>query len=111
MTPAVFGKEHLIYIIFSIITAVVVCVCAKKFAKTERSQKIIVKCAGGILLATILANRLALVFERDTANWYKLITDSFCSTSSYVLSLALLLGKKDNNVLHFVWFISLVGGI
>ena len=111
MNPKVFGKEHLIYIFISIITAVVVCLCAKKFAKTEKSQKILIKCAGAILFAIILFNRLALVFERDTANWTKLITDSFCSTSSYVLSLAIIFGKKDNYVLHFVWLISLAGGI
>ena len=59
----------------------------------------------------IFANRLALVFEHDTPNWQKLITDSFCSTSSYVLSLALIFGKKDNKVLHFVWLIALAGGV
>ena len=40
----------------------------------------------------------------------KLLTDSFCSTSSYVLSLAILLGKRNNNVLHFIWLIALLGG-
>ncbi len=111
MNPTVFGKEHIIYMVISVITAVVTCVCAKKFAKTEKAQKWVIKCAGGILFAIIFSNRLALVFEHDTPNWFKLITDSFCSTSSYVLSLAILLGKKDNDVLHFAWFIALVGGV
>ena len=111
MNPQLFGKEHILYIVISILFAVGVCICAKKFAKTEKSQKIIMKCAGVLLFVTILANRLSLVFEGDVANWKKLITDSFCSTTSYVLSLTLIFGKKDNNVLHFVWFIALVGGI
>lgn len=40
----------------------------------------------------------------------KLITDSFCSTSSYVLSISILIGKKNNKVLHFIWLIALGGG-
>jgi hypothetical protein len=50
------------------------------------------------------------VFEYDTPNWNKLITDSLCSTSSYVLSITLLVGKKNNNVLHFIWLVALAGG-
>ncbi len=111
MNPQLYGKEHLTYVIISLAVAIIVCICAKKFAKTEKSQNIIIKCAGILLFIVIFANRLVLVFEGDTANWKKLITDSFCSTSSYVLSLTLIFGKKDNKILHFVWFISLVGGI
>ncbi|MBQ7885247.1 MAG: YwaF family protein [Clostridia bacterium] len=111
MNPVLFGKEHIIYIVISIIVATVVCICAKKFAKTEKSQKILMRCLGGVLLAIIFFNRVALVFEGQNPNWLKLLTDSFCSTSSYVLSLSLIFGKKDNNVLHFVWLISLAGGV
>ena len=110
MNPKVFGKEHLIYVIISVVLTIAICVLAKVFAKTDKAKKIVVKCAGAILFLIIFANRLALVFEYNRVNWMKLITDSFCSTSSYVLSLAILLGKRNNNVLHFVWLISLAGG-
>lgn len=111
MNPQVFGTEHLIYIAVSIVTALVVSLLAARFAKTEKAQNAVMRFAGGVLFVIIFANRLALVFEHDTANWQKLITDSFCSTSSYVLSLALIFGKKDNKVLHFVWLIALAGGV
>ena len=110
MNPKIYGTEHIIYVAISLMVAVTACVCAKKFIKSEKTQKITVKCLGGILLAVILSNRLVLVFEGQTPNWFKLITDSFCSTSSYVLSLTLLFGKKDNNILHFIWLIVLAGG-
>jgi hypothetical protein len=83
---------------------------SKRYAKSEKSQTLVIKCAAGILFLIIFTNRLALVFEYGDPNWKKLITDSFCSTSSYVLSLALLLGKKNNNVLHFIWLVALAGG-
>lgn len=41
----------------------------------------------------------------------ELITDSVCSTSSYVLSISLLIGKKDNKILHFIWLVALGGGV
>ncbi len=111
MNPQVFGKEHIIYIIISILTAVVTCILAKKYAKSEKAKNLVIKCSAGILFLIIFTNRLALVFEYGDPNWQKLITDSICSTSSYVLSICLLLCKKNNNVLHFVWLISLAGGI
>ena len=110
MNPQVLGKEHLIYIAVSILTALVVCIVTKRFAKTEKAGTGIVKAAAGILFLIIFANRMVLVFEYGAPNWRKLITDSFCSTSSYVLSLSILLGKKNNNVLHFIWLVALAGG-
>ncbi|MBQ9790310.1 MAG: YwaF family protein [Clostridia bacterium] len=111
MNPQVFGKEHLTYVIICVVAAVLICVLSKIFAKTEKAQQIVVRCAGGVLFAIIFANRLALVFEHENANWLKIITDSFCSTSSYVFSIAALFGKKDNSVLHFLWFVCLAGGL
>lgn len=110
MNPQVFGKEHLIYVIVSIIVTLAVCILSKLFIKTEKAKTIFIKISGLILFIIIFSNRLALVFEYDKANWMKLITDSFCSTSSYVLSLALLIGKRNNNVLHFIWLVALAGG-
>lgn len=110
MNPQVFGKEHLIYIIVSITVAIIVCILAKRLAKTDKAKTIVIKIAAAILFIIIFTNRLALVFEYEKANWMKLITDSFCSTSSYVLSIALLIGKKNNKVLHFIWLVALAGG-
>ena len=110
MNPQVFGKEHLLYVAVSMIIAFLVCFLAKRYAKGERAKTYVIKAAAAILFIIIFSNRLALVFEYDTPNWQKLITDSFCSTSSYVLSITLLVGKKNNNVLHFIWLVALAGG-
>ena len=94
MNPVLYGKEHLIYIAASLLIAFVVCFAAGKKLKTERSKIIYIKCAAAVLFLTIFLNRLALVFEYDQVNWLKLLTDSFCSTSSYVLSLSILFGNR-----------------
>lgn len=111
MNPQLYGMEHIIYIIISIISALCICILAKIFAKTKKSQKIIIKISALILFLIIFINRIVLVFEYEKANWLKMITDTFCSTSSYVLSLAILFGKENNCVLHFIWLIALAGGI
>ena len=110
MNPVLYGKEHLIYIAVSLTAAFTVFFIATKFIKSERSKTVFLKCAAAVLLLTIFTNRLALVFEYGGVDWLKLLPDTFCSTSSYVLSLSILFGKKNNNVLHFIWLIALAGG-
>ena len=110
MNPTLYGKEHLIYIAVSLITAVICILIATRLARYPRGGLIFLKCAAAVLFITILTNRFALVFEYNEVDWLELLPDSFCSTSSYVLSLAILFGKKNNSVLHFIWLIALAGG-
>lgn len=107
----VFGAVHWIYLAITLSLSVVGLFCAKKFAKSEKSQKIILKSIAGMLLVWILINRLSQVFRYQNTRWEQIIPESFCGMSSLVLSLAVLLGKKDNNVLHFVWILALVGAV
>ncbi len=106
----VFGTVHWIYLAISLTISIIGLFCAKKFAKTEKSQKIILKCIAGLLLIWIILNRLSQVFRYNQVHWEKIIPDSFCGMTSLVLSLAVLIGKKDNVALHFTWFLALVGG-
>jgi hypothetical protein len=111
MAPQLFGIEHILYILISTVVAVITLVLARKTAVTEKSQKIFLKILALLLLAAILANRLSQVFRYGTVRWYCIIPDSFCGMTSLVLALAVLFGKKDNCVLHFVWLLGLFGGI
>lgn len=111
MDLKVFGLVHLIYLAITISLSVVGLFCAKKYAKSESSQKIILKSIAGMLFIWILINRLSQVFRYSQVRWEQIIPDSFCGMTSLVLSLAVLFGKKDNNVLHFAWFLALVGAV
>ena len=111
MTPEVFGKEHIIYFIVSTLIGVASIILAKKYAKTQKSQNVFLKCLAFLLFASILANRLSQVFRYSEVRWYLIIPDSFCGMTSLVIALAVLLGKKDNIVLHFAWLLGLFGGI
>lgn len=109
--PTLYGFEHITYLLVCLILAVFACLHAAKYAKTEAVQTRIIRIAGLLLFLTIFTNRLVLVFCEGIVDWLKLIPDSFCSASSYLLSLSLLFGKRDNAVLHFVWLPSLAGGL
>lgn len=111
MAPQLFGMEHILYIAITSVLAGAGLLCAKRFAKTERSQTVIWKSLAFLLLAAIVTNRLSQVFRYGTVRWYCIIPDSFCGMTSLVLALAVLFGKKNNNVLHFVWLLALFGGI
>lgn len=111
MNPQLFGIEHILYILLSTLLGSASLVAAKKFAKTEKSQKIFLKSLAFLLFVAIMANRLSQVFRYDEVRWYCIIPDSFCGMTSLVLSLGVLFGKKDNNVLHFAWLLGLFGGI
>jgi hypothetical protein len=111
MPAVVFGKEHWIYLAIFVLFSLVILMLGKKYAKCERSQAIFLKSLALALFATILMNRLSQVFRYDMIRWEQIIPDSFCGMSSLVLSLAVLLGKKKNPVLHFVWFLALIGGM
>lgn len=111
MMPELFGIEHILYIVISTIVGIIMLFLALRYGKNEKMQKIILKIFALILLGSILTNRLSQVFRYDTVRWYTIIPDSYCGMTSLVLSLAVLLGKKDNCVLHFVWLLGLFGGI
>lgn len=111
MDLRVFGLVHWIYLIITLPLSAVGLFCVKKFAKSEKAQKIVLKSIAAALFVWILLNRLSQVFRYNQVRWNQIIPDSFCGMTSLVLSLAVLFGKKDNVALHFTWCLALVGSV
>lgn len=108
MEPKIFGWEHLTFLAVFVVIMVVALILVKKFAKTVRTQNIIVKCVALILFITVVWNRISLAVLQN--NPARLIPNTFCGMSNLVLSLAVLFGGRNNNVLHFVFYFAIVGG-
>ena len=108
MNPQIFGWEHLIFLATFAIFMIVSLILLGIFIKDEKNKVIILKLTAFLLLLFIIWNRISISISNK--RWTYLIPDSFCGMSSLVLSLAVLIGKKDNNILHFVFYISIVGG-
>ena len=111
MDLRVFGTVHLIYLAITLPLSVIGLLLAKKYAKSEKAQSIVLKSLGGLLLIWIIINRLSQVYRYDQVRWEQIIPDSFCGMTSLVLALSVLFGKKDNPVYHFVWSLGLVGAV
>lgn len=111
MPAELFGIEHFTYIGITAVLAGAGLFCARKFAKTEKAQNVILKSLALALLISILTNRLSQVFRYGTTRWEQIIPDSYCGLTSLALSIAVLFGKKDNDAYHFLWILALFGGI
>ena len=111
MAPELFGIEHILYIIISTILGGISLFFAYKYVKTEKAQSLFLKVLAIALFISVMTNRVSQVFRYDIVRWYCLIPDSFCAMTSLVLSLAVIFGKKDNCIYHFVWLLGLFGGV
>lgn len=107
----VFGGVHIIYLLITLPLSALGLYFAKRYAKTDRAQSIVLKSIAAMLFIWILINRLSQVFRYSDVRWEQIIPDSFCGMTSLVLSLAVLFGKRDNPVYHFTWALGLVGAL
>lgn len=107
--PEVFGWEHLTYTAVFLALAIAAIVLILKYVKTEKTLSMIMRIIGGVLFICILWNRISICVSHKNA--LLLIPDTFCGISSLVLSLALLLGKRDNIVFHFICYLGFIGGL
>ena len=109
MDLSVFGTVHILYLLATVPASVLGLVLAKKYAKSERAQQIVLKSLAALLLVWIVINRLSQVYRYGDVRWEQIIPDSFCGMTSLVLALSVLLGKRNNPVYHFVWHLGFVG--
>lgn len=106
----VFGVEHIIYLILTILVGVGSILFAKKCCKEEKKLQLFIRILGGILLVLIIANRICISI-REGYDWAYLAPDSYCAISSFTMAIAMLIGKKDGILFHFVCYLGFVGGL
>ena len=109
MPPKVYGTEHILFLVIFFVLAIVATILIKKYAKTTKAQDIVVKIVAGLLFIAVMWNRISIAVLSN--NYAKLIPNSFCGMSSLVFALAVLIGKRNNNVLHFVVYLAFAGGL
>ena len=63
MNPKIFGWEHFTYLGIMIAITVAGIILIKKFIKNEKTKIIILKIMAGILLVSILSNRISIIFK------------------------------------------------
>ncbi len=105
----IFGTEHIIFLVIFFVFAIISWVLIKKYAKNEKTKSIIVRCIGALLFLFVLWNRIELIIKNG--QFYRILPNSFCGLNSFVLGLAVLFGRKNNSVLHYVCYVAFVGGL
>ena len=105
----IFGWEHLTFIGIFIVLFVVSITVIKLKVKSERVIDVTVKVFGGVLLALLLFNRIAICCHRESA--WGLIPDSFCGVGSLGLAVSCLFFKRSALPYHVFVYCMLFGGM
>ncbi len=106
--PKVFGWQHIVYLVIFVAAFAATLTVIKLKVKRERTLNIIIKSLGGLLLALIIFNRIAIAFHRHDA--WGLVPDSFCGMTSLCLAICALVCKKDALPFHCLAYIAFWGG-
>jgi len=105
----IYGVEHVLFLVVSALIVFLLILFTKLFIKSGKIRILVVRIIGGILLISLILNRIAIAIHRN--NITGLLPDSFCGISSLMLSLLAIFYKKDNALLTSFALISLLGGL
>ena len=104
-----YGWQHLTFLAIFIAASAVSLVLIKLKVKSEAKIDLTVRILGGVLLALIVFNRIAIAFHKESA-WF-LIPDSFCGMGSLGLSITCLFFKRGALPYHAFVYCMLFGGL
>ncbi|MFP4187483.1 MAG: hypothetical protein ACLFSU_04845, partial [Acholeplasmataceae bacterium] len=107
--PKIYGTEHILYLLISVILAVILYRFIISRIPDERSSSRIIRILGLFLLAAIIWNRLSITLDdRDLSEFFP---GTFCGASSLFLSLGAMTLKRNSSFFHSVAFLGLYGGM
>ena len=109
MPPKLYGMQHIIYIVVFLIVFAAAVLVARFVTKTEKQQSLLIKIAGGILLALLIFNRISLAVWHKNAVW--LLPNTYCGMSSLLLAVVVIVGKPHNRIYDFIFYLETIGGI
>ena len=103
-----YGWAHITYIAVAIVAGVVSLVLIKLKVKSEKTLDLTVKCLGGVLIALVVFNRIAIAVHRESG--WGLVPDSFCGVGSLALAICCLFLKRGALPYHVFVYCMLFGG-
>lgn len=109
LNPQLYGWQHLTYLAIYFVILVASIILTKLYIKTDKQKTILLKSVAGVLLIFILMNRISIAVKYN--NIASFIPNTYCGTTSLLLSLFVLFGKPELKAYHFLFYMGLVGGI
>ena len=104
----IYGWAHLTFIGIYIALFAASLIFIKLKVKSEKTIDLIVKILGGVLLALIIFNRIAIACHRESG--WGLVPDSFCGVGSLALAICCLFFKRGALPYHVFVYCMLFGG-
>ncbi len=114
-TEGLYGLYHIIYIFLSYSLIAFGLVLTTLHPMRDNTRFWFLKILGGILLTLLVINRITVikwyVDNNSGYRWIHVIPNTWCSAATLVLSLSLLISKKENIFYHFCVYLNIYGGI
>jgi len=105
----IFGWEHLTYDFIVISLMIIGLIVIYRKVKTEKQVHLLIQIIGGVLLLSILWNRISVCYLRDGFAFF--IPSTYCGVTSLSLSLSALFLKKNHPFFHALVYIGFLGGV
>lgn len=116
--PGVFCPMHIIYLIVTLLLTIIGTLIIIYKVKSEKTKTYIITISAILLFIAISVNRISVTYmqvKNDGDSWIRLLPNTFCGLASLLLSVTVLVSKKDNLknnvVLHFVCYYGFFGAI
>ncbi len=105
----VFGIEHIIYFIVSIILMVALTLIFRFCVKKDKMH-IVMKILAGIGLVLIIINRIVVSKSRN-GTFIDFIPDTYCSMMGFIMPIIVLCFKPNTKVFQYAMFCGMIGGL
>lgn len=105
----IYGIEHILYLVISIILMIGVIVLTKFFVPKEKVF-IVMKVLAGIGLILIIINRIVVAKSRN-GDFQSFLPDTYCSMMGFILPIVVLLFKPNTKIFQFAIFAGMIGGL
>lgn len=107
--PEIYGIEHFLYILVSLLVMVILYRVIIKWASDEHKALVVIRIMGGVLFLAIMWNRLSIALTHGSFSGF--LPGSFCGASSLFLSIGTMTLRKNSVFFHSVAFVGLYGGL
>ena len=107
--PAIYGIEHVIYLMIVIGLMVLSTWLIKRYIKTDKQLRLIIRLIGVLLLIAITWNRISVSMLRS--GFDEILPGTFCGTSSLFLAISAITLKKNHVIFHTLIYVGLLGGL
>ncbi len=105
----IFGLEHIIYFIVSLVLMTALTIIFKVFVKKEKMY-IVMKIIAGFGLVLMVIYRI-IVSKSRNGTFLDFLPDTYCSMMGFIMPIIVLCFKPNTKVFQYAMFAGMIGGL